>query len=89
MNHDVNAVAVIGERGLRGSCRQLTPGELGGAGRTVDVTLDDGRHMVVPASLLDARDDGTYHLPLGPDDIDKTMAGDAGVGRLASAGKRS
>ncbi len=42
---------------------------------TVRVSLDDGRHLRVPAAVLQRRPDGSYYLPLGPAEI--AAAGEA------------
>ena len=66
---------VRGKDGLLGTIVEHEPGSSTGPEGTVDVLLDDGRRLLIPARLLVLRDDGHYALALSAEE----------VGRLAGA----
>ena len=64
---------VVGDDGLRG-VTVAPPGDSTATAAAVEVALSDGRRVVVPVNLLQRRTDGTYYLPLGPDDVTAATA---------------
>ena len=62
------AILVTGNDGLHGTVQPWPAGD-GGRAATAEVVLADGRRVMVPAHLLQARPDGSYYLPLGPADV--------------------
>ncbi len=59
---------VVGDDGLRGTVVSTGP-VAGPPPTTVEISLMNGRRVLVPANLLQRRTDGSYYLPLGPADI--------------------
>jgi uncharacterized protein (TIGR02271 family) len=59
-------VQVVGEGGWRGEVEDAS--QLGHEAR-VAIRQADGRRVLVPANVLEARDDGTYYLPLRADQL--------------------
>jgi uncharacterized protein (TIGR02271 family) len=66
---------VHGEGGLHGIIADVTRLRRGQETR-VEVRLDDGRLLVLPAGALIPRDDGGYDLLLGLDELDAVRGGD-------------
>ena len=63
-----NAPQVIGDNGLRG--RLVTePGAESAADTPLLVELEDGQEIRVPGNVLVRQSNGSYYVPLGPDDI--------------------
>src|SRR4051812_20390104 len=66
-------IVVIGKGGLRGVV-ESPPRPKKGDGETVMVRLDDGLRLAVPAGLMTRQEDGTYYLPVGPEDLERLRA---------------
>lgn len=64
---------ITGKNGLRGTA-ELTHGKLPDGGQ-IQIDLEDGGSVLVPAELLVSRGDGRYDLPLGPDELDRGSGG--------------
>lgn len=62
-------VQVVGKGGLRGVIRNLP--QSGNA----EVELDTGQRLDIPVSLLQKNPNGTYRIPLSPDDISRVRPG--------------
>lgn len=60
-------VIVVGKGGWRGTIEALPV--TADPGTRVDVTLENGEHVSVPADLLLPRPDGTAYLPLAESDL--------------------
>lgn len=56
---------VVGRGGLKGTVR----GHIGPDGTDVEIELDNGQKMLVPASSLTLRPDGTYFIPFSLNDL--------------------
>ncbi len=60
---------VRGRDGLLGTVVEHEPGDGPGPEGTVDVLLDDGRRLLVPARFLVSKDDGHYDLALSAEEV--------------------
>ena len=64
-------IAVRGKDGLRGTA-DLPPAEWGCDGQVL-ITLDGGGEVLVPSRMLLRNDDGTFFLPLAPEQLGQPL----------------
>ena len=76
-----DGILVVGNDGLRGTVRG--PAASSPAGGSVEVSLADGRRVIVPVRLLQLRPDGTYHMPVGLNDLRAAQPTAAATGLAA------
>lgn len=69
---------IVGRGGLRGVVE--SPGWSGSGEGYVDVRLDDGRRLSLPAALLESIDRNCYFLPLAKDDLPHPAEGGERLG---------
>lgn len=62
------SIQVIGKGGLRGVAQSIP--ETG----TADIQLQSGQHLNVPVAILRRNPDGSYQMPLGPEDLPRARA---------------